>query len=185
MSSNLTFSNLTSERYACALYELAQESSELDQTENEMKNLKELLNTSNDFKNMVMNPTIGKNEQSRAISKISEYLDFSKNFKKFLNLLTFKRRLFFLDKIIDNFLKLTSKNKGEVTAKLISSKELSKNEVDLMQKNLSKYLNKEIRVEYTHDSNLIGGFIIQVGSMMFDTSIKNKLKRLENLMMES
>ena len=184
MSSNLTFSNLTSERYARALYELAKENSEVDKTEDDIKNLKMILNTSSDFKNMIFNPTIGKKEQSAAINKISEYLNFSKNFKKFLNLVTFKRRLFFLNKIIDSFLKLTSKNKGELNAKLISSRELTKNEIDRMQKDLSEYLKKKIKIEYSLDTNLVGGFIFQVGSVMFDTSIKSKLRRLENLMIE-
>ena len=78
MSSNLTFSNLTSQRYARALYEIAQENSEVDKTETEIKNLKILLSTSKDFKNMVSNPTIGKNEQTEAINKISEYLRVKK-----------------------------------------------------------------------------------------------------------
>ena len=43
MSSNLAFSNLTSKRYALALYEIAKEKSELEKNENEIKNLKQLL----------------------------------------------------------------------------------------------------------------------------------------------
>ena len=185
MSSNLTFSSLTSERYARAMYEIAQENSEVDKIESEIKNLKILLNTSKDFKNMVLNPTIGKNEQTEAINKISEHLNFSKNFKNFLNLVTFKRRLFFLEKIIDSFLKLASANRGELSAKLVSSRELNENEITSIQKDLSDYLKRKIKIEYSFDANLIGGFIIQVGSAMFDTSIKSKLRRLENLMIES
>ena len=76
MSSNLAFSSSTSERYALALYELALEESELGKTENEIKSLQELLIKSSDFKNMIFNPTIGRQEQAKAVLKVSEYLNF-------------------------------------------------------------------------------------------------------------
>ena len=134
---------------------------------------------------MVSNPIIGKHEQAKAILKISELCNFSKTFKKFLGLLTFKGRLFFLNKIIDNFLKLISSNKGELIVMLSSSKELSNQEVDAIQKDLSEYLKRTLIVNYNYDPNLIGGFTIKIGSIMIDTSIKNKLKRLEKLMIET
>ena len=184
MSSNLAFSNSTSERYALALYELAKEKSELDKIEDEIKSLKQLLNISIDFKNMVLNPSIRKYERSKAMEKISEYFNFSIIIKNFLSLLAFKGRLFFLNKIIDSFLKLISSNKGELLAQLLSSKKLSNQEIDLIQKNLSDYLGRNLKIKYNYDPDLIGGFTIQVGSIMIDNSLKNKLKRLEKSMMD-
>ena len=184
MSSNLAFSNSTSERYALALYELAKEKSELDKTENEIQGLKHLLITSDDFKNMVSNPTIGRDEQVKAILKICEFLNFSQTVNKFLGLLTFKGRLFFLNKIINSFLKLTSSNRGELTAALLSSKKLTEQQIDIIQKDISEYLKRSLKINYKYDPNLIGGFIIQVGSIMIDTSIKSKLKKLEEIMID-
>ena len=185
MSSNLAFSNFTSKRYALALYEIANEKSELEKTENEIKSLKQLFLLSKDFRNMVSNPTIGKNDQSKAISKISDYFNFSNTFKNFLGFLVFKGRLFFLEKIIDNFLKLISSNKGELITKLVSSKKLSNKEKDSIQKTLSEHIGRKLILNYSFDPDLIGGFKIQVGSIMIDTSIKSKLKRLEKLMINS
>jgi len=185
LSSNLTFSSSTSERYALALYELALEKSELEKTENEIKSLQELLIKSSDFKNMIFNPTIGRQEQAKAMLKVSEYLNFSETFKKFLGLITLKGRLFFLNKIINSFLKLISSSKGELTLQLLSSKELSDHEINIMQKDLSTHLKRKLKINYNHNPDLIGGFTIKIGSIMIDTSIKNKLKRLEKLMIES
>ena len=42
----------------------------------------------------------------------------------------------------------------------------------------------KIRLDYTHDKSLIGGLVMQVGSTMIDTSIKNKLQQIENGMIE-
>ena len=185
MSSNLSFSNSTSERYALALYELSKEESELDKTENVAKNLKELFASSNDLNNAVMNPTIGKHEQTKIMEKISEHLDFSETFKKFIGLLIFKGRLFFLKKIIDSFIKLISKNKGELIVQLLSSKKLAEEEIVLIQKNLEEFLGKKLKLNYIYKPELIGGFTIQVGSIMIDSSLKSKLKSLEKLMIET
>ena len=42
----------------------------------------------------------------------------------------------------------------------------------------------EISFDYTVDQDLIGGFRMQVGSLLIDTSIKNRLKKYEQLMLE-
>ena len=41
---------------------------------------------------------------------------------------------------------------------------------------------KDVKLNFKNDPSLIGGLIIQVGSVMIDTSIKSKLKQLENKM---
>lgn len=185
MSSNLAFSSSTSKSYAFALYELATENAELNQIEIEANNIKQLIISSSDFKNMISNPTIDKQEQNQAISKIAETYNFCKTFKKFLSFLIFKGRLFFLSEIIESFLKLISSKKGEIEIKFTSSKKLSDQEINLIQQDLSRDFKSKIKIQYEHDPNLIGGVIIQVGSIMIDASIKNKLERLKNIMIST
>ena len=55
----------------------------------------------------------------------------------------------------------------------------------LIQKDLSTHLKRKLKINYTYNPDLIGGFKIKIGSIMIDTSIKNKLKRLEKMMIES
>ena len=184
MSSNLVLSNITSERYALALYELVKEKSELNNAEIEANGLKQLLLLSPEFKNLVSNPTISKTEQGKAVSSVLEHFNFSQTFKKFLGFLVFKGRLFFLSKIIENFINLISKNKGEMIAKFVSSKKLSDSDINIIQEDLSQHFKSKIKIDYKHDPNLIGGLILQVGSIMIDTSLKSKLKRLEQSMLE-
>ena len=105
--------------------------------------------------------------------------------KKFMGFLTIKNRLFFLNQIIDSFLDLVSSGKGELKAKLLSSKELSKIEIERISKELSKDFRSELNIEYKYDPDLIGGLVIQVGSIIVDTSIRTKLKKLEKNMLEA
>ena len=107
------------------------------------------------------------------------------NLKKFFLLLVHKRRIFFIKKILDSFQRLCSKKRGEIKASLISSKELSKSELDEISKDLSATMGSILKFDYKVDKELIGGLKLQLGSFMIDTSIKSKLKKYEQVMLES
>ena len=134
---------------------------------------------------MILNPTITKEEKNEVIIKIVSQYGFCQSLKKFLGFLAIKNRLFFLNQIIDSFLNLVSSSKGELKAKLLSSKELSKAELEKIRSELSKDFQSPIKIDYKYDPNLIGGLIIQVGSVMVDASIKTKLKQLQKNMIEA
>ena len=185
MSSKSTFSNSTAKSYAVALYELAKENNEQDKAEHEMKSLHKLLEESNEFKEMILSPTITKEDKRNVIFEIADKHNFSKILKKFLGFLVIKNRLFFLSKIIESFLNLISKNKGELKAKLISSKKLSTMEQKNIQSELSKDFKSPLNIDYKYDPDLIAGLIMQIGSIMIDTSIRTKLKKLEKNMLEA
>ena len=82
-------------------------------------------------------------------------------------------------------MKLVQKKRGEVKAELISAKELSQVEINNIKDELTKNFSSKIKLNYKHDKSLIGGLIVQVGSTMVDTSIKNKLQQIENRMIEA
>jgi len=185
LSLKSTFSNSTSKSYALALYELAKENSELNKVEDEMNGVKALLSKSSDFKEMILNPTITKEDKNKVIIKIVDQYGFCQTLKKFLGFLTTKNRLFFLNQIIDSFFDLVSSSKGELKAKLLSSKELSKTELEKIRNELSKDFQSPNKIDYKHDPDLIVGLVIQVGSVMVDTSIKTKLKQLQKSMIEA
>jgi len=184
LSSKSTFSNSTSRSYALALYELVKENSELSKAEEEMKGLKQLLNESTDFKEMILSPTTAMENKKNIVLQIADKNSFSGTMKNFLGYLATKNRLFFLEKIIDSFLNLVSVNKGELKANLVSSKKLSEEEKEKIESELSKDFKSKLNINYKYDPNLIGGLTIQVGSVMVDTSIKTQLKKLEKNMLE-
>ena len=185
MSTNKSFSIETSERYARALYEVGKDSSELEKIEVDVKNFQSLFTDNSEIKNFIENPTHIIETQNKVLNILSKKLDFTKNLKNFFLLLIKKRRMFFVKKITDTFLKLCSKNRGEIKASLISSKELSSNELEDISKELSSSMGSTIKFDYKVDQSLIGGLKLQLGSFMIDTSIKNKLKKYEQRMLEN
>ena len=184
MSGIKTFSNETSERYALALFELANEKSELEDIEKNIKSIKEICKSNPAFISFLKNPTNQTELQSQVFAEISKIMKLNDNFSNFLQLVINKRRIFFLEKILDKFIKISSKIKGKIDATLISSKDLSQEEIDNLSKEISKAIKSNIDFAFKTDKSLISGTKIQVGSLLIDTSLSNKLKRLKQSMLE-
>jgi len=185
VSSNKSFSSETANRYALALYELASERSELEDIEKNVNELLVIYNTSDNFKNFIKNPTQSQLSQLEVLKKISVEMNLSKIIKNFLSILVSKRRIFFLNTIFLKFLSLTSKKRGELKASLTSSKNLSNEELKNLNTELSQAMGTSVALNYKVDETLIGGLTMQIASLMVDTSIKNKLKKYEQTMLEA
>lgn len=185
MSSKKSFSSETANRYALALYEIANEKSELESVEKNVKELLDVYKTSDDLQNFIKNPTQSQSIQLEILNKISIQMSLSIIIKNFLSILVTKRRIFFLNTIFLNFLSLVSKKKGELKAFLISSKKLTNEELKNLSTALSQTVENPVTFNYEVDETLIGGLKMQIGSLMIDTSIKNKLKKYEQIMLEA
>ena len=185
MSSKKSFSSETANRYALALYELAVEKSELPNVEKNINELLETYATNAELKNFIKNPTQSQSNQLAVLNKISTEMNLSEIVKNFFSILVQKRRIFFFNVIFKNFLLIASKKRGELKASLISSKNLTNDELKNLKSEISKALGTVIDFDYKVDKNLIGGLKMQIGSLMVDTSLKNKLKKYEQVMLET
>ena len=96
-----------------------------------------------------------------------------------------KRRFFYIEQILKSFEEICSKKRGEIKAEIKSAKQLSETEINKITDELSNNFKSKIKLKYKYDQSLIGGLIVQVGSTMIDTSIKNKLQQIENKMIEA
>ena len=185
MSKNKGFSDTSAGRYSLALYELAVEANTLSEVEDHSLSIISLIASSEDFKSLIKNPTNKKNDQLNVLSKISEQYKLSELLTKFLSFLVFKRRFFYVDNILKSFVETCSIKRGELKAELTSAKDLTEDEVSSIKEELIKNFSSKIKLNYKYDKSLIGGLIVQVGSTMVDTSIKNKLQQIENRMIEA
>ena len=185
MSKDTGFSISSAERYSLALFELSEEKNILNQIEEQSLSILNLINQSKDFTNLIKDPTINQEDLSKVINKLAENNKFDNLFKNFLNFLIQKRRFFFLERILRSFIEICSKKRGELMAELKSAKKLSTDEIKKITDELSSNFSSKIKLNYKHDESLIGGLVVQVGSTMVDTSIKNKLQQIENRMIEA
>ena len=185
MSKNKTFSDTSANRYSLALYELANEDGKLEEIEKNSNFFTSLISKNKELKLLIKNPTIKKEDLHLIILKMAEQFKLNDLMTKFLGFLISKRRFFFVEKILNDFIETCSKKRGEVKAELSSAKELSESEIDDIKKELEKNFSSQIKLNYKCDPSLIGGLVVQVGSTMVDTSIKNKLQKIENRMIEA
>ena len=185
LSKNTGFSITSANRYSLALFELAEENNLLSQIEDQSLSMLNLINQSNDFYNLIKDPTINQEDLSKVINIIVEKNRFNTLFKNFLNFLIQKRRFFFIESILESFIETCSIKRGELKAELKSAKNLSSDEITKITELLTKNFSSNIKLNYKHDESLIGGLVVQVGSTMVDTSIKNKLQQIENRMIEA
>ena len=185
MSKNKRFSGTSSNRYSLALYELAYESKSLDKVESNSYAFLNLITNNKEFYNFIKDPTIKKDVLEKVIKKISESSELDALFKNFLNFLISKRRLFFIKQILKSFVEICSEKRGELKAEIKSAKELSQDEINKITDDLSETFNSKIKLRYNCDKSLLGGLVVQVGSIMIDTSIKNKLQQIEYRMIEA
>ena len=185
MSQKNSLSGITFSRYSLALYELADESNVVNDVEKQALTIVDLISNSEDLKFCIKSPTISKDELKNLINSISEKANLNELLKKFLSFLIHKRRFFYVDRILREFIETCSKKRGEIKAELISAKDLSESEVENIKKDLSNSFNSKIKLTYKNDKSLVGGLILQVGSTMIDTSIKNKLQKIEKQMVEA
>jgi len=185
LSKDTGFSISSAERYSLALFELSEEKNILNQIEEQSLSILNLINQSRDFFTIIKDPTISQDDLLKVVNKLAENNGFDDLFKNFLNFLIQKRRFFFIERILKSFIKICSKKRGELIAELKSAKKLSSDEIKKITDELSNNFSSKMKLNYKHDESLIGGLVIQVGSTMVDTSIKNKLQQIENRMIEA
>ena len=185
LTKNKGFSITSAGRYSLALYELASENNVLSQIEDQSSSLLSLISSSKDFSNLIKDPTNSQEDILKVVENISKDNKFEILLKSFLSFLVTKRRFFYVEQILKSFIETCSQKRGELKAELKSAKELSSDEISKITDELTKNFSSKIKLNYKHDESLIGGLIVQVGSTMVDTSIKNKLQQIENRMIEA
>ena len=185
MSGKNRFSDSSAKSYSQALYELATEEKKLNEVEEHTISIIKLISQSQDFNSLIKDPTNKQEDQLNVINIIFEKFNLNNLLKKFLNFLVMKRRFFYVEKILKDFVMICSKKRGEISAKLTVAKELNENEINKIKNELSQNFGSDVKLNYNCDPDLIGGLIMQVESVMIDTSIKNKLQQIENKMIEA
>ena len=171
--------------YSQALFELASENNLIDQIEEQTLDFLNMISKSTDFKSLIKDPTTKINDQLLVIKEISQKFNLNNLLERFLCFIISKRRFFYVEKILKDFVSICSNARGEIEAELLAAKSLNQNEINNLKNELASNFGSNIKLNYKHDPSLIGGLIIKVGSTMIDTSIKNKLQKLEKKMIEA
>ncbi len=168
-------------RYAYAFFSYINEShkSSADKIWQELSCISNLYYESDDFKNIIKNPTINSEEKIAIFSSLQKSHKLSDELFKFITLLIEKKRLIFLpdiDKFIKEFI-MAEENKIE--AEVTFAKEADSSIKNEIIKKLEKVTGKNIVLKEKIDPAVIGGVKVKFGSNLFDATIKGQLDKLK------
>ena len=166
-------------RYAIALYELADEAKALDAVADDLRALRRMIEESRDFDKLVRSPLIGRGEKAAAVHEILTQAGAGELVRRFAVVTARNGRLFILSQIVDAFLAELARRRGQVTADVVSARELSDPQQAAVAEALNQRFGGQVSVRVRVDPSLIGGMIVKIGSRMIDFSLKSKLQRLQ------
>jgi F-type H+-transporting ATPase subunit delta len=167
------------ERYAAALFELADERRMLDDVASDLRQLRAMLAASTDLTRLVRSPILTRGEQGKAIAALAERAGFTPLVRDFLAVVAKNRRLFAVPAMIEAYLRNLAERRGEVTAEVTAALPLSEGQLGLLSEQLRRSVGRRVSLEVKVDPGLIGGLIVKLGSRMIDGSLKSKLQRLQ------
>jgi F-type H+-transporting ATPase subunit delta len=167
------------ERYALALFDLADERKALDAVAGDLRLLRGLLRDSAALTRLIRSPVLSRQDQGKAIAAVAETAGITPLTRNFLGLLAQNRRLFALPGMIESFLARLAERRGEVTARVIVAQALSAEQQAAIDEQLRKAVGRKVAVDVEVDSSLLGGLVVRLGSRMIDASLKSKLYRLQ------
>lgn len=173
------------ERYASALFELAQESNALNDVEDGVATMRALIAESDDLMRLIENPLFGADDQIRALGAVMDRAEVTGLTANFMKLLAKNRRLFAAPGILKRFEEMMAEHRGEVIAVVTSAEPLSSSHVAALKEILADKAGGTVKLEQHVDPTLIGGLIVRLGSKMIDTSVRTRLEGLRNAMKEA
>jgi F-type H+-transporting ATPase subunit delta len=171
-------------RYATALFELALESTAVDQVQSDLKAFNVLVASSPDLQRLVRSPVFSAGEQARALDAVLDKASISGIARNFLRVVAANRRLFAVDQIIRGFNAHVAAHKGEVTAEVTVAEALNDARMAEVRDALKSVTGKDVRIDVTVDPSIIGGLKVKLGSRMVDASLRTKLNSIKHAMKE-
>jgi F-type H+-transporting ATPase subunit delta len=170
------------EPYAEALLRVAQTKDSLTETRSDMSIICHYLSHFKELNKVLKNPVILKNAKKNVIKDVFEK-HINSNTLKFLLFLVDCGRIEILEFIAEIYTDIAFKAESIEIAKVTSSVPLTKEQqIELSQKLKMITGIKTFKLALKVDSDLIGGFLVQIGSQRFDASLLGQLKRINSLL---
>jgi len=172
-------------RYAKALLELAEDSKSLKAVEKDMQSLKKMFETNDKLNAMINSPVFATDDKVSALTAIAKKAKLKPLTTQFVGTVAANRRADVLPSIIAAFEKIVAKRRGNEVAKVTSAQKLTAAQLTSLKTNLKKSLGRPVQVETSVDPDLLGGFVVRVGSRLYDSSLKTKLEDLRLTLKET
>jgi len=172
-----------SARYAKALYEYAAEKKKEKEVYEEMKLISEVFSLTPALTKAMNNPRIS-SEKKRELLLTAAGTDVSPEFIRFLDLVIAQKRESYLQLMSLVYQDIYRKMNGIVIGKLTTAQPVNSKEEVQMKKLVAEKPGEDVDFVSNTNPDLIGGFVLQIGTYQLDASLSSQLKKIKNSLLQ-
>ncbi len=172
-------------RYGSALADVVLKTGETETVKGELLAWEQLINANENLQTVFRNPSIAHLDKENILEDLIAKTRPSKTTANFLRVLLRNSRLTELGDINTRFAAVLEERSGNVLAKVTSARELSEKEKAELRSNLEKLTGKRVKPDFSIDTGIIGGVVTQIGSTVYDGSVRTQLENLKEEMIGS
>lgn len=169
---------LVANRYAKALFDLAQDKGIALEVEGQLKVVVEGIQSSKELETLLKHPGIEVSAKHEILKQIFGGV-VSEIVMNTLELLIIRGRESVLPELYDSYVAIAGEALGQANATVYSPEALSAEQIQQIVAQFSKLIGKKIRIENVISPNLLGGIQVRIGDRLYDGSLSGKLERLE------
>jgi ATP synthase F1 delta subunit len=164
------------EVYSRALFEVAQEHDVLDRVHDELGQFADVLGESRDLQVFFFSPYFSSQEKKDGIATLIE--DADDNLVRFLELLAERHRVPAIFRIREELDRLWRRENKLLPVSVTSAVELDSELVEGIGRQIEEQTGERVELTSRVDPDVLGGLVLQVGNMVLDASVRNRLERL-------
>ena len=162
--------------YARALFDAAKHKGRLAQVREELGEFVSAARDVPELRALLENPEIDPRAKQAAIGELTSGAD--ELVRNFLLVLVEKGRAAQLEEIAEEFDALVAAEEGRLEVELTTAYELSDDEADQIVRQIEQSSGRKVDATRKVDPSLIGGFVLQAGSLRVDASVRGRIERL-------
>jgi F-type H+-transporting ATPase subunit delta len=165
-------------RYANSLMDISTENKSVEKVSKDMELVLSAIHSSSDLRRLLEDPIIRSEKKQSVLEEIFEkkVSQESMNFMKFI---VDKHREEFLENIIEKFLELRDEQLGIINVDVKTAFEFSEDQKLKLKNKLEKIFDKQTRLKFSIDKEIIGGFVAKVNDTIYNASTKHQLEQLK------
>ncbi|MBI4850350.1 MAG: F0F1 ATP synthase subunit delta [Acidobacteria bacterium] len=167
-----------SNRYGRALVDVVLSKGTQAEIKSEVSTFASMFDECKDLKEVFSNPTVSQQQQKKLLDSLIERTKPNAITANFLQLLLQNYRLQYLPEISKAFSRILDERLNIITANITTATSVSEDQKQLLKDQLHKLTGKEVRLNFSIDPTIIGGVVTQIGSQIYDGSIRNHLEQL-------
>jgi F-type H+-transporting ATPase subunit delta len=162
--------------YAEALLEAARDEKRVDRVREDFDEFAAALAGSDELQRFLRNPQIESQTKRQALEDLLGKAD--ELFLNFVRLLADKNRIAELDEVHEEWGRLLAREERVLELELTTAVELSDKEAARVVKQIEEASGRSVEATRTVDPDLIGGLVVQAGSLRLDASVRGRLEQL-------